>query len=90
MERYPISIFIVTSYRDNDTVYNFLESKNFFQHENLSICYQNDLTVIDNFGKMILKDKMSILKCPTGTGGIFSTMQKYNLRKFIFIEMILN
>jgi UDP-N-acetylglucosamine pyrophosphorylase len=79
MERFPISIFIITSYRDNDAVYNFLESKNFFQHENLSVCYQQDLTVIDNFGKMILKDKTSILKCPTGSGGIFTTMQKYNL-----------
>ena len=81
LERFPISIFIITSHRDNDTVYNFLESKNFFQHENLSVCYQEDLTVIDNFGKMKMKDKTSILKCPTGTGGIFSTMQKYKLSR---------
>ena len=71
----------MTSHRDNDTVYNFLEEKNFFNYENLSVCFQNDLTVIDNKGKLILKDKVSILKCPNGSGGIFNTMQKYNLSK---------
>lgn len=60
-------------------VYEFLEDNDFFQHENMSVCFQQDLTVVDNNGKMIMKDKTSILKCPTGTGGIFSTMQKYNL-----------
>jgi UDP-N-acetylglucosamine pyrophosphorylase len=65
-------------------IYNFLEENYFFQHANLSICFQQDLTVIDNYGKMILKNKTSILKCPTGTGGIFSTMQKYKLSKNLF------
>lgn len=77
--QFPISIFIITSFRDNDWVYDFLEQKDFFQHENMSVCFQQDLTVIDEDGKMILKDATSILKSPMGTGGIFPTMQKYNL-----------
>jgi UDP-N-acetylglucosamine pyrophosphorylase len=86
LDKYPISIFIITSFRDNDMVYEFLEKNNFFQHANLSVCFQQDLTVIDNHGKMFLKNKTSILKCPTGTGGIFSTMQKYNLSKDFYLK----
>lgn len=80
-EMYPISVFVVTSHRDNDKVYDYIEQNKFFGIENLQICYQQDLTVIDNQGKLIRKDRVSILKCPNGTGGIFNTMNNYNLSK---------
>ena len=81
MPEYPISIFVITSHRDNKQVNKFLNEEHFFFYQNLYVCFQNDLTVIDNRGKMILKDKTSVLKCPNGTGGVFKTILKYNLGK---------
>ena len=86
---YPISVFIVTSYRDHNIVYDFIESKKFFNYENLNVCFQQDLTVIDEDGKLIMKDKTSIIKCPNGTGGIFNTMQTYNLSNHLYIFLFL-
>jgi putative uridylyltransferase len=81
MPEYPISIFIVTSYRDYDQVNNFLEKKNNFFYDNLYVCHQNDLAVVDQRGKMVFKDKTSVVKCPNGSGGVFKTILKYNLSK---------
>jgi UDP-N-acetylglucosamine pyrophosphorylase len=78
-QKYFISIFIITSHRDNGNVYEFLENNKFFYFENLNVCFQNDLTVIDSKGKIIKKDKTSILKCPNGTGGVFQTFHQYRL-----------
>lgn len=50
-------------------------------YNNLNACFQNDLAILDNRGKMVLKDRTSVLKCPNGTGGVFKTIPKYDLSK---------
>ena len=79
MPEYPISIFIVTSFRDYDRVNKYLDTKNNFFYDNLYVCHQNDLAVVDKRGKMLLKDRVSVLKCPNGSGGVFKTILKYDL-----------
>lgn len=76
---YPISIFVITSYRDNEVVHDYLNKHNFFMYNNLNACFQNDLAIIDEEGKMVLKDKTSVLKCPNGSGGVFKTILNYDL-----------
>ena len=80
---YPISIFVITSSRDEPVIIKFLKTNNFYHYENLSVCFQDDLAIINRKGKVVLKDKKSVLKNPNGTGGVFKTMMKYGLGKFV-------
>jgi UDP-N-acetylglucosamine pyrophosphorylase len=63
-------------------VISFLKKKNFFEMNNLCVCFQDDLAIVNKKGKIVLKDETSILKCPNGSGGVFKTILKYELSKF--------
>ena len=85
---FPISIYVITSHRDNEMVQEYLERNNFFYYNNLNACFQNDLAIIDSSGKMALKNKTSVLKCPNGSGGVFKTILKYDLGKNLLLDVL--
>ena len=80
----------MASRRDKKTIIDFLKSKRFYDYTNLSVCFQDDLAIISKKGKVILKDKTSLLKSPNGSGGVFKTILRYSLRKNCKINLILS
>lgn len=60
-------------------VLKHLKAKDFYRYENLCFCVQDDFAVLDQAGKVMLRDRSSILKSPEGSGGVFKTFLKYDL-----------
>lgn len=83
--KYPISIYIITSSKDEQAIITYLKQKKFYEYTNLSVCFQDDLAILDKRGKLILENKTSILKAPNGSGGVFKTILKYGLSKLRYL-----
>ncbi len=77
-EKYGIKIFwyIMTSETNNDETIKFFEDNNFFGYDKTHVIFfkQGELPLLDENGKVVLKDKNKIYMAPDGNGGIFKAL----------------
>lgn len=77
-EKYGITIFwyIMTSEINNDETIKFFEDNDFFGYDKTHIIFfkQGELPLLDETGKVVLKDKDKIFMAPDGNGGIFKAL----------------
>ena len=71
-----ISWYIMTSEQNNDETVAFFEKNNYFGYDKNYIKFfkQGELPLLDENGKVILKEKDEIFMAPDGNGGIFRAL----------------
>ena len=77
-EKYGVHIkwYIMTSEQNNDETVAFFEKNNYFGYDENYIKFfkQGELPLLDENGKVILKEKDEIFMAPDGNGGIFRAL----------------
>ena len=78
-----ISLYIMTNKEYYNEIISFFKENNYFDypHEKINIFLQNELPILDVDGKILLKNKYSILFGPNGNGDVFESMKKNNIIK---------
>ena len=68
--------YIMTSKQNNDTIIKFFEDNNYFEYDKEHIIFfmQGELPLVDENGKVALKEKNKIFMAPDGNGGIFKAL----------------
>lgn len=68
--------YIMTSKQNNDTIIKFFEDNNYFEYDKEHIIFfmQGELPLVDENGKVVLKEKKQIFMAPDGNGGIFQAL----------------
>ncbi|KAJ1611470.1 UDP-N-acetylglucosamine pyrophosphorylase [Cryptosporidium canis] len=95
-----VPLYIMASERNHDAISRYFEENRGFGLEDVTIFTQDSVPSIniqDN-GSFFIKEDLSILKSPSGNGGIFSSMRKHGiiqdmLKKgieYVFIQCIDN
>lgn len=71
-----INWYIMTSEQNNDETIAFFEKNNYFGYDKDYIKFfkQGELPLLDENGKIILKEKNEIFMAPDGNGGIFRAL----------------
>lgn len=71
-----INWYIMTSEQNNDETIAFFEKNNYFGYDKNYIKFfkQGELPLLDENGKIILKEKNEIFMVPDGNGGIFRAL----------------
>jgi UDP-N-acetylglucosamine pyrophosphorylase len=72
-------VYIMTSEKENDVVYSYLEKLGFLGFSNLFVFPQRDLPAFSNQGLICLKDVHAVHLFPNGSGGLFNCIQSYDL-----------
>ena len=77
-EKYGVHIkwYIMTSEQNNDETVAFFEKNNYFGYDKNYIKFfkQGELPLLDENGRVILKEKDEIFMAPDGNGGIFRAL----------------
>lgn len=77
-EKYGVLVYwyIMTSETNNDATIKFFEDNNFFGYDKEHIIFfkQGELPLLDEKGKVVLKNKNEIFMAPDGNGGIFKAL----------------
>ena len=68
--------YIMTGYDNHDATVSFFDSNAFFGYgsENVAFFSQGALPVMDQTGRILMKDRNSIAYAPDGNGGLFRSM----------------
>lgn len=77
----PVStpVYIMTSEKENELVYTYLEKLGFLGFSNLFVFPQRDLPAFNNHGMICLKEEHSVHLFPNGSGGLFNCIQSFDL-----------
>ena len=76
-----INLYIMTSNSNYRKTVDFLKSKNFFGYpkKHISFFRQHDLPILNEDGKILLKDKYKVLFGPNGNGDVFHSLRRSNI-----------
>lgn len=84
-EKYGITIYwyIMTSIQNHDETLKFFEDNDFFEYDREHIIFfnQGELPLLNDNGKIVLKDKANVFMAPDGNGGIFKALGTENILK---------
>lgn len=71
-----INWYIMTSEQNNDETIDFFEKNDYFGYDKNYIKFfkQGELPLLDQNGKIVLKEKSEVFMAPDGNGGIFSAL----------------
>ena len=72
-------VYIMTSEKENDVVYGYLEKLGFLGFNNLFVFPQRDLPAFNEQGLICLKDPHAVHLFPNGSGGLFNCIQSFDL-----------
>lgn len=79
-EKYGVKIkwYIMTSNSNDKETKKFFESNNYFEYgkENIKFFVQGELPLVDEAGKIVLKEKNTIYTAADGNGGIYEALRK--------------
>lgn len=84
-EKHGVKIkwYIMTSDSNDFDTKNFFEENNYFNYGKENICFfkQGELPLINEEGRIVLKEKGKVFMAPDGNGGIFEALRKNNILK---------
>ena len=78
-----INLYIMTSSLNNKKTINFFKDNNYFNYpkENIKFFKQDNLPILDIKGKILLKNKYSIVFGPNGNGDVYKSLKDNKLIK---------
>jgi len=76
-----INLYIMTNTENYNDIIEFFKENNYFNYpkENINFFIQDNLPILDMDGKLLLKDKNTLLVGPNGNGNVFKSLKKSNL-----------
>lgn len=76
-----IDLYIMTSSYNNDMTIDFFNKNNYFNYpkEKIKFFKQHDLPILDINGKILLKNKYSVVWGSNGNGDVFNSLKRNNL-----------
>lgn len=74
-----IPVYIMTSEKHNELIYNYLQQINFLGFSNLFVFPQKDLPAFNEKGEIIMKNPRGVHLFPNGSGGLFNCIQTFDL-----------
>ena len=78
-EKVDIPVYIMTSEKDNELIFNYLESLHFLGFSNLFVFPQKDLPAFDSKGLISMRSPKAVHLFPNGSGGLFNCIQSFDL-----------
>lgn len=76
-----INLYVMTNSDNHDVIKNFFNDNNYFDYpkDKIHFFIQGNLPIVDVKGKLMLKDKTTLLLGPNGNGDVFNALKQSGL-----------